>query len=77
MVSAWKRAKVGMRRLQNRRGQGMLEYLLILGVVVAAIVAFSGLFQGSVTNTVNAGSATVDKSTAALSAVDMTTAKNW
>ncbi len=39
-----------LKRLRNRRGQSILEYLLITGVIIAAIVAISAKVKTSMTN---------------------------
>ena len=54
---------MGQRGHRRRAGQSSLEFLLVMGVVLAAIVAVVGTaFQQRVTDTVTAGGNAVQKS---------------
>jgi hypothetical protein len=65
-------------KLQGKRGQGMIEYLLGLLVFVGIILAFAnGAFKTSVDGTYNAASGTLDGAQGVLSGVDLGNAANW
>lgn len=66
------------RVLRNRRGQSILEFLIMLGVVLLLVIAFArGPFQGAINN-VFGSSATVTTGTSdAVNNVNMQQAKNW
>ena len=53
-----------VRRLRNRRGQSVVEYLVVAMAVILAIVGLAGLIQGRVTNLGNAAGAQVDAAAA-------------
>ena len=70
--------KKAVRRAGNRKGQTFLEYLVMLGVVVAVILAFvNGLFRDSLNNSLTSGSQTLDEAKGILDGANLTEAKNW
>lgn len=57
-----------MRRLLNKRGQGTLEYLLILAGIIAALIVFKTTVQSKLTSALNRTGDTIE--TSADSAMD-------
>ena len=41
-------------KLLKKKGQGTVEYLLLIGLVIVAIVAVAGTMSGNVSNGMNA-----------------------
>ena len=44
----------------GRRGQSIVEYLIVIAVIVAALLAFRGSLQGAVDNLYNAATAKIN-----------------
>jgi len=42
-----------MKSIKNEKGQGMVEYALIIGLVAIVVVVALGLLGGSITDTFN------------------------
>ncbi|MCA8921607.1 MAG: Flp family type IVb pilin [Planctomycetes bacterium] len=40
-----------IRKLRRRRGQGMTEYIIIVGLIAIVLIAAVRQFQGALTNT--------------------------
>ena len=51
-----------LKRLRNTRGQSVVEYLLIAGVIIAAIVGIRTQFQARVNNVLTESQNKVDAS---------------
>lgn len=59
-------------RLTNHRGQQFLEYLVILGVIIAAIVAFArGGFNTAVNGSLTSGQNVMQSAATAAGQVDL------
>ncbi len=65
-------------RIRNARGQAFLEYIVILGVMVALLVAFAwGGLRDGMNNTLNSTANTMNGATTVVNGVDLTQAKSW
>ena len=64
--------------LRSQRGQTILEYLVMLGVVLLLIIAFAkGGFNNAINAVFNSSSTVTTGTQTSLTGVDLTKAKNW